>query len=76
MGSISWTGRRDSEVYKGMRTDYHNWRCKICGHYLNYGDNPIYHITDHHIGDFLAFVENEYMAKLFKNAIRRSYDII
>ena len=40
-----------------------------------YESNPIYHITDKHIGDLLSFAENEYMAKLFKNAIRRCYDV-
>lgn len=52
--------------------------CKICGKEIGldeYGrDVRMIHIFDYHIGDFLAFVENRYLAKLIRKAVLRCYE--
>lgn len=53
-------------------------KCKLCGDKIEldeYGrDIRMLHIFDYHIGDFLSFVENEYLAKLIRKAVLRCYE--
>lgn len=46
--------------------------CKICGKQIKDND-MLYHIFDFHIGDFMSFVENKYLAKLIRHAVLRCY---
>jgi hypothetical protein len=60
-------------------------KCKICGKSTEdikseyqlepgAGDGRMLHIFDSHIGDFLSFVENEYLAKLIRKSVLRCYE--
>lgn len=48
-------------------------KCKICGKDIENNDR-LYHIFDFHVGVFLEFVENKYLAKLLRKAVLRCYE--